>query len=379
MAGCESSERNSEKADVGSIKVLTYGLDGHLGLTLNGTETLMATNWQDSRTTDRNTSVFKQLLKTGDTVELEVTQQPEGSYCEVKEEQSFIYDIEENSDFTVVCQAYGKAYEPALSVDTSPTHSCAKLEARVHCYSNNPRISRVPAEVVDPQLVKVGHGFSCAVQAGQLLCWGDDEYPFLTYTPPEIVGTVKELELDYASACLIDDEGLKCWGDETTDVVRDYPQELVSPRHLYLESGNACVVDSGAPYCWGHNVDQQGIPSDLTEVTDIAVDVLYGCAVENSAVVCWSNEDDLEVASVPEDLGRVSSIALGNFTACATTDNGLRCWGNTNPLLDQLILTEKIVPYPDELVISERTGCGIQEGELVCFGAVNGGYALRGF
>lgn len=216
-------------------------------------------------------------------------------------------------------------------------------------------------------------------QADQLLCWGDDEHPFLSHAPPEIVGTVKELELDYDSACLIDDEALKCWGGETSDVVRDYPKELASPRDLYLASGNACVVDSGAPYCWGHNFDQQDIPSDLTEVTDIAVDVLYGCAVENSTVVCWSNDDDLEVTKVPEDLGRVSAIALGNYTAYATTDNGLRCWGNTKPLLDQLILTEKIIPYPDELVISDSIGCGIQEGELTCFGARNGRYALRWF
>lgn len=370
LTGCESSGKNDHPPEVGKVKVTTIGLDGTMQLTLNGSENILVSDSQRYYVRGSNTFVFDQPLESGEPLNVEISEQPTQSYCELKEEQSAVYDIDKNSGVIIFCETYGKASELATSVDVSASHACAILESGARCYSDDRKISQMPANLTDPQLLKAGDGFSCAVQTDQVICWGDDLYN-ASVDYPEIIGGVKELELGFASACLIDDQGLKCWGKESIEIVKDYPKNLTSPSGLVVNGTNACVLDSGKPYCWGYNFDQEDIPATLTAVTDIDIDVLYGCAVADSEVVCWSNKDGVEAAHVPEDLGRVSAIELGNFTACAVTDNGLRCWGYSNA---PLYLVDRIVQYPSELVIVDTGGCAIQEDELICFGSMGGGF-----
>lgn len=376
IIGCESS--SEDPPELGSVKASIIGLDGIIELTLNDSDSIRPSGRPSRQTSDfftefrRDTAVFPQLLETGEAVEIEVTRQPDWSYCEVSEEQDWTFDAETNSYFTVYCQPFRKGRAVTSSVDISSTHACAILDDTARCFGDNVRIIRVPEEFTEPQLLKAGHGFSCGVQADELFCWGDEEYGFLSFAVPEIVGGIQELELGAQSACLIDEEGLKCWGHESSAIVNNFPQALESPNNLVVREDNACVLEAGNAHCWGGNVDDETLPEDLSSIVDIDINIVYGCAVtESSTVICWPNRGFREdYPPVPEDLGRVSAIAVGLNTACATTDNGLRCWGKSN---NPLSLTDRIVTYPNNLVLSNYSGCAIEEDELICFGTYVGG------
>lgn len=382
ITGCESDKTPTPPPELGSVKVSAVGLDGFLGVTLNGEETIhestQASNVPFSF--ESTTMVFEKLLETGEAVDIKIERQPDLSYCELKAGQDWVFDAEDNSWFTVFCQPYRKGSDMTSSVDISDTHACAIVDGRAVCFSENPRIFRTPSDLNSPQLLKAGYGFSCAVQADQLICWGDDEYGFASFATPDTVGGIKELELGVTGGCLIDDEDLKCWGDDALTLVTDYPKGLSSPSKLVVKGHSACVLDSGKPYCWGGSVEQGDLPPDLAVVADIDISALYGCAVtDSSSVVCWPNGRSDEPAQVPGDLGRVSSVAVGLNTACAVTDNGLRCWGESGTSLS---LTDRIVSYPTELVLAEFSGCAIQESELTCYGPFVAGeweyWLLRG-
>lgn len=369
LVGCDSSDKVVPEKH-GNVLVRTTGLEGFMSLSMNGGDPDLVTHHQSdgfARTTSY--TVMQKTLKEGVTVDFQIVEQSDNSYCEFVADQNFVFDPIDNSIFDVQCIPFETGINPVINFDTSETHTCALFDNGLDCFSDSPELRRVPTGLREnTELVKTGFGFSCAVQNNAITCWGDSnstEEGFLDAPTPTIVGDLKELELGFSNGCLIDDEGLKCWGHESSDVALNYPRNLTAPSNLIVKGSNACVLDDGKAHCWGYNWTEGDIPETEQIITDIDVSSISICAIANSQVLCWSDNDDWPTLRIPNDLGTASEIYLGDFTACAKTENGLRCWGTEH---GALTLTDKIIPYADNVVLDHTHGCAINEGELICFG-----------
>jgi alpha-tubulin suppressor-like RCC1 family protein len=183
----------------------------------------------------------------------------------------------------------------------------------------------LPTDAIARTQVSVGMYTSCAVAAGDLLCWGTREIGGMPTDERSVTNVPQPIE------------GL--------DGIVD----------LHMNLWNACALRfDGSAWCWGENQDGQlGIPSEsdyfvalpmqvpsASGLIDISVGTYATCGLTvDATAVCWgcgnvidpaarTHGDFSEAVAIP-GLADVVQVDVGRGHACALLGNGsVRCWGD---------------------------------------------------
>ena len=108
-------------------------------------------------------------------------------------------------------------------------------------------------------MTSVGVKFSCAMETGAVVCWGDNAYG---QTAVPSLSSPTQVAAGFEHACAIDDSGVVCWGrgeyGETT------PPALSNPTQVSAGRDHTCALDDSGVVCWGRNsviFEQSTVPA----------------------------------------------------------------------------------------------------------------------
>lgn len=269
-----------------------------------------------------------------------------------------------------------------MGIASADQRTCAWSSAKILCWGNaqsgaigNGAMTRhVPAPALVSgtftNLLKVAMGpfHSCAIDAGTLQCWGDNDHGKLgigstTDTPVPstvLLASVTDAAAGAGHTCAIASGGLHCWGDNARGQLGygggslSSPGPVLSlptnPTQVVAGAAHTCaLLTSGDVYCWGANdKGQLGLGTRLMAPTPMKVP-LAGvaritassegtCAQVSTKVVCWGASarsqlgngaaaDALSPVEISELAGSVS-VARSSMGGCAiTATNTVQCWG----------------------------------------------------
>jgi len=216
--------------------------------------------------------------------------------------------------------------------------------------------------------------FACALDSGEVLCWGDNTFGQLgngmTISSPTAVSVVGltdavAVSVGHFSACALTSAGaVVCWGDNT-----------------YGELGNNSTTASFTP------TPVQGLTSG---VTSLSVGIACACAIlADGTVECWGNNTsgifgngtttDSNVPVPVTGLTDVASVAIGWYSACAVTTSGaIDCWGDNyygelgtgSPANASLVpaAVSGIAAGATEVSVGQQSACAIVSGTAWCWG-----------
>lgn len=226
----------------------------------------------------------------------------------------------------------------------------------------------------------VGGDQSCAIVAGQIYCWGDNQYGQIasepvgvgefrtTPTPIDGVTTAIDVVVGAQHVCaLLESRTVTCWGRNNQNQlgyagteISTVPQEVPGVfdiKTLAAGDNHTCAVQKNQRViCWGSNQNSQlgVIGSDIVNAqqvdgVDNAIAVATGgahtCVLTASRTIqCWGDNSrgqigvgldaavatPLQLTIVP-NIQAVTTIAAGGDRTCAILENTeLWCWG-ANP------------------------------------------------
>lgn len=221
----------------------------------------------------------------------------------------------------------------------------------------------------------VGGSHACALDGGQVKCWGDNQYGQLgngtttdSNVPVPVVGltNVKAIAAGNVNTCaLLNDATVRCWGrnnqgqlgNGTMGGFSATPVQvsgLTGVAQISVGQAFACAVTlSGNVRCWGGNAfGQLGVGNttnsavplqlSLTAVRRVDLRAFHACAIRGAGqVVCWgenrngqvgngtiSNAVTTPVSTVPL-INDATSMALGRDHTCIRrANNTVTCWGD---------------------------------------------------
>ena len=212
-------------------------------------------------------------------------------------------------------------------------------------------------------MTSVGVKFSCAMETGAVVCWGDNAYG---QTAVPSLSNPAQLAAGFEHACAIDDSGVVCWGrgeyGETT------PATLSNPTQISAGRDHTCALDDSGVVCWGRNsvIFEQSTVPELTNPRALSVGYDHACAIDDTGVVCWGSRANGR-ATVPNDLVNPTQVSAGFSHTCALDDNGVSCWGNNN--LGRS--TPPVLSNPTSVVAGGTFSCAIDDNGVSCWGKNN--------
>jgi cysteine-rich repeat protein len=283
-------------------------------------------------------------------------------------------DVE--GDGCSLCQA-----EPVELV-LGANHSCAILsDGRLKCWGDNTfsqcgggqdaHVGDVPGDMgaslrtllTNVTSVAAGERHTCAVQNGQVKCWGI--YESTPTSTPQIVDVGGEASAvcsepnSWYTAVLLAGGSVKLWGDFLGDTETDLRAVPFSGPVSSLACGGfgICgILKTGKAECWGDYDWLSGYPTprvmafdalDSTQLVKLSVGGWHGCGLHASGVLrCWGygvygqlgtpsgaaipkgEETDSETWPAVDLGAKVKEIAASGTLTCAVTDaGGAMCWG----------------------------------------------------
>lgn len=236
--------------------------------------------------------------------------------------------------------------------------------------------------VNDITAIASGTFHSCAVTAGSVVCWGNDQQGQVGVAPmgndvnipSDVPGTVGATAVcgGEQHTCAVINGGVKCWGSNqygqlgtgTTGGMSMAAQQVVG-----LPMGGAsavacgqyftCAIVNGLTWCWGRNdtgelgngslnPPMSGQPSQVAgiqQVTAITAESSgrTACAIlSTNQMACWGDGNGGEIVPgsganypMPQPInglpaGQIQSITIGDGHACAVVLGMPYCWGNNS-------------------------------------------------
>lgn len=227
-------------------------------------------------------------------------------------------------------------------------------------------------------LLVLGERHICALVSGGLLCWGrnnagavgDGTQTVMGRTLPTPVISLSA-DVTHAAAgenhtCAVQAGQVLCWGNNNSGQLGDGTR---SPRLeptpvLTMSSGSAtvaagqfhtCAIQDAAARCWGDNgFGQLGIgetggnitaPDDVIGLDDtqqITAGEFHTCAISDGALACWGDNEvgQLGIGSTGGECNTptavqgmdtgVTWVAAGGSSTCAIKQGDLFCWGGNS-------------------------------------------------
>jgi alpha-tubulin suppressor-like RCC1 family protein len=327
--------------------------------------------------------------------------------------------------------------EGVTDVAVGHSHVCAVHQGSAKCWGTNarsvlglpteegltPEIITQPRAVLtgDVTAIEAGNSHSCALQGGQLKCWGNNSVGELgvgmadlthTHEPQALTlpGVVTKIFAQSGNTCALLGDQLWCWGSNGDGQLNpDQPASEVaeySPRQVYtsgvsdvgIGSYHLCAKHLGFLKCSGGNASGQlGIVRAGASVTDVAapLDMLGGyigdvtgghqntCAVHAGELKCWGENRFSQLGVVggqhskPRQLETqrsVERVVSGLAHSCALNAGALYCWGkeagqsSINLFQPAERLKEVFPSGVTDVALGASHTCAIRQGELLCFG-----------
>jgi len=200
--------------------------------------------------------------------------------------------------------------------------------------------------------------------------------------------------IDDASAlfgrCAVQDGEVRCWGmnddrrlhteSPTYGVPVAMPIAGLEGPVAYVEGSCAVLASDGSVRCWGEAADSPA--ADLLGVEQLhfvgGTHGRAGCARIYGGVRCWGlSGPPIEVTPV-EGLDRVAQIGVGSGFACALLDDGsIRCWGrNPHGQLGDGTTEDRPSPVTvlgidgaTQLAVGSHRACArLEDGAVHCWG-----------
>jgi alpha-tubulin suppressor-like RCC1 family protein len=234
----------------------------------------------------------------------------------------------------------------------------------------------------------LGNGFTCAIKAGVVDCWGSNGYGQVNPTQVSATAPATAVQFGPASgpgprgpasgiaagddfACALFGASVACWGraesgelGSAVDASGPYEFRLMGGVALAAGTNHACVLsDQSAVRCWGANEHGQlgdgtidgpvsAIPGVIAlEAADgVTASQFFTCLRgdrdNGNKVFCWGADLNRELgtdqpkASYPSPMAvpilhgmPVNAITSGVGYVCALlTDNSVTCWGDDAPV-----------------------------------------------
>lgn len=249
----------------------------------------------------------------------------------------------DNKISDVICwgdNTYGQATVPALNdprwIAAGSGFSCAIDASGVRCWGKNDAgQTDASSGLINARAISAGFDHACAIAGSGVHCWGDDTYGQISRMPT--INGAKTLAAGGYHTCVNDNDGIKCWG-RNAEGQSNVPA-FTSPSQLVAGGFHNCVIDAGAVKCWGGS--NPGILNDIPSVTHptaLAAGAFHACVVDAGNTKCWGDESFLSVLS-PRELTRPKTLAVGGrlplaeggeVFACARHLQGVACWGDNS-------------------------------------------------
>ena len=281
--------------------------------------------------------------------------------------------------------------------------------------------------VAQAETVAVGYYYTCALQAGALSCWGDNDHGVLGSDSGDTLRTVQPptgeqwttLMGGNRASCAYTDAGkLYCWGYLYNNVTQQTPllenDVDLQPAMVDLKFGDdfACGVRMDTKrICWGYNGhgelgdgsqtdrgDPQVIQTAPSVIDAVDAEDSHACAVTSDnghQVMCWGDNNNSETGAmtnptltptaVAKQSGALSSctaISTGSDFACAICGGVPYCWGanyaaelgrgptgaNTGTDAEAQLVVKLTSTY-DEIAAGGYHACVVEHaGGLMCWG-----------
>jgi alpha-tubulin suppressor-like RCC1 family protein len=222
------------------------------------------------------------------------------------------------------------------------------------------------------QAVSARNRHICAIRAGALYCWGDNQFGQVgngaqsrtVESPYEVFSAgVTAVATGNHHTCAIVNEALLCWGANwdgqignglrSEVVLVPYTVFADSVSEVHLGYSYSCALKSGALYCWGanwqgaigtgeaHNSVNPYVlnPTVIfaSGVTQFSASNALTCAIVRSSPYCWGTADQVfaqfNLASTEPSPKVLSSgldyigVSSGNDQLCLTRTSGTTCYG----------------------------------------------------
>ncbi len=243
----------------------------------------------------------------------------------------------------------------------SDGHVCALTDSGVQCWGNNAAGQASVPALTAPSHVVVGEAFSCALDTGAWICWGDVDSDDRA-TVPAIVGELREVAVGERHGCLIDGAGLRCWGEDGEGQA-SVPAGIIKPQGLATGAQHSCVIDGNDAVCWGDNTFAQLDAPALSKPVLLAAGDRHTCAYDlDLGVVCWGDSSQDQAGIV--GLTGVQSLAASAANTCAVHAGQVSCWGsNESAQLDVPMLNNAAA-----VDVSAGTVCALDAAGVHCWG-----------
>lgn len=288
-------------------------------------------------------------------------------------------------------------------------HSCAIVTGITYCWGSNGNGQLGDGSYSDQHsAVKVlglkdgkttsvvaGAQHSCAVNEGDVWCWGWNKYGQLGTTKTEETrsailveglprGKVTAVVLGNIHTCALAEGDMWCWGynqsgqlgngTRTQSNVPVKVNGLPAGKTTYITAGehHVCSVNSGNVWCWGTNalgsvgdgttVDKLiptavlNLPAGASTVVEAGHWGRNTCSITSGVAWCWGDNANgqigdgtvtrrltpVKVTGLPTG---ITDFAVGSLHTCAIVSGNIWCWGNnTNGQLGDGTLTQRLKP-----------------------------------
>jgi alpha-tubulin suppressor-like RCC1 family protein len=269
----------------------------------------------------------------------------------------------------------GMAAHPFTSIVAYANQTCGIIGMRAYCWGQNDsnQIANQNGDVAQPlevalpsgivRAISQGESHACAILGDKLFCWGSgfgaDPVRIDLGSSPQQIGCGRDFTCALAAGVV------QCFGNDDTGQLGDgmmtgraSPMPIAftgTATAISVGDDHACAsVVSAAPICWGHN-DNGTLGtgsftpvSSATPVTVVAsfdavprIAGWHACALTGNDVLCWGRNvegelgnpgGDAATPTVVPNLGAATSIGVGggptDFDAtCAVVDGFVSCWG----------------------------------------------------
>lgn len=357
---------------------------------------------------------------------------------------SVTYGYDSNNDYVLSATATDASVVDflwdgvSIGTDSSAPFTKTKADGNWHLYSikatypgNGYVTTSSPYHAVKPQVAS-GYATNCMTYTGKLYCWGYGSYGAVgnggttnVGTPTQIwPNTFKEVEkvaMHRYGGCALQAGNVFCWGRNLNGILGVDP--AVTPQStsplwtifsgdvydLSVGDSHACVL-KGAPgdgdgYCWGKGSNgQMGVGT--TTATNYTLqgpfswfsDRIYSggdtnCLREGGTLYCWGRDDWGQVGNGTGTSSAVTSpvnngivdavdVAVGYRHACALRSGGsVSCWGHNEYAQLGIGSADSLVHTPPVTATSWASGlsslysgrnyntCGIfSTGGIKCIG-----------